>query len=136
MTTPAVVAVTIADMIGVPMVMPTCWDIDASPVASPCSRSGSPAVAVTMKPTMTSMLPTPPRKVAGSCSHSEAGVPPRRSRAAVKAACSSPPPISAARAEVRPMTLGASRPPSTVPRPSRAKETPAARAEKPSVFCM
>ncbi|WP_233621888.1 hypothetical protein, partial [Amycolatopsis sp. WAC 04182] len=75
--TPAVAAVTIADMIGVPMVMPICWDIEASPVARPCSRSGRPVVAVTMKPTMTSMFPTPPRKVAGSSNPIEAEVSPR-----------------------------------------------------------
>ena len=57
-------AVTIADMIGMPMVMPTCWLIVASPVARPCSRSGTPVVTVTMNPTIATRLATPPTKVA------------------------------------------------------------------------
>jgi hypothetical protein len=57
---PATAEVTTTLMIGVPIVMPTCWVMVARPVARPCSWLASPEVAVTMKPTMASMLPTPP----------------------------------------------------------------------------
>ena len=49
-----------AETTGIPSVMPTCWLIVASPVASPCSSSGSPEVAITMKPTIATRFATPP----------------------------------------------------------------------------
>jgi hypothetical protein len=38
----------IAPRIGMPTVSATCWVIEVSPVASPCSWSGRPAVPVTV----------------------------------------------------------------------------------------
>lgn len=45
-------AVAMALMIGMPMVMLTCWVRVVMPVARPCCSLGRPEVAVTMKPTM------------------------------------------------------------------------------------
>ena len=55
-----------AETTGMPSVIPTCWLSDVSPVARPCSRSGTPEVATTMKPTIATRLATPPANIATS----------------------------------------------------------------------
>ena len=48
-----------------PTVMATCWVIEVSPVARPCSSSGRPEVAVTVKATMAVTCPKNPMNSAG-----------------------------------------------------------------------
>ncbi len=122
-------AVTTALMTGMPRVIPTCCVIVASPVARPCSVSGRPEVAVTMKPTIISMLPTPPTKVAASRSAIQPSEVPSATRESVAAAWTTPPRTMARRLPNLPTARPPSRPPVTVPAPSTPKASPVASGE-------
>ncbi len=71
--------VKMALLTGIPMVIPICWLI----VARPASLPGSPEVAVTMNPTMTTRFATPPTNVAMSSRMMGAGLLLSRTRDAV-----------------------------------------------------
>jgi hypothetical protein len=76
----------IVDMTGIPSVIPTCWLIEVSPVARPCSWSASPDVAVTMNPTIATRFATPPANVATSSRGIHAGSRPSSTSGSVAAA--------------------------------------------------
>jgi len=83
-----------------------------------------------MKPTMTSMLPTPPTKVATNSGHTQERSSPRPSRAAVNTVCGMPPVINTCLLPIVRMTFGATKPSTTVPMPGTPKGGPAADGEK------
>ena len=117
--------------------MPTCWLIDASPVARPCSASGSPDVAVTMKPTIATRLAMPPANVATSSSaiQPESGAE-QRPADAVAAACATSPATIARPLPSAPITRG----PSDAAEhgagaEDRERHARRASGEKPSTCC-